>query len=109
MYNYKLIDLSGNDTYNLLVDTDCKLIDIQTVIEYIPYRRDSKIKFLNHESNGFDGGRWKDDLTRWNQLRYVNEVSKGHNAHIEDGLTTLEYTHHGERIKDRYHHLNVGI
>lgn len=107
--NYKLIDLSGNDTYNLLVDTDCKLIDIQTVIEYIPYRRDSKIKFLNHESNGFDGGRWKDDLTRWNQLRYVNEVSKGHNAHIEDGLTTLEYTHHGERIKDRYHHLNVGI
>ena len=107
--NYKLIDLSGNNTYNILVDTDCRPVDSKKVVQYIPYRKDSKINFLKHDNNGFVGGRWKDDLTRWNQLRFTNEVEKGYNSHIEDGLSTLQYTLHGEIVKNRYHHLNVGI
>ena len=76
---------------------------------YIPFRRSSRIKYLNHENNGFINGRWKDDLTRWNELRYNNEVSTGARDSIEDGLSTCEYTLYGETVNKNVIRLNVGI
>lgn len=107
--DYKFVDLSGNNTINFLANVEQVIIENRKVIEYIPYRRDSKIKFLKHENNGFNYGRWKDDLTRWNQLRFVNEVERGFHNTNKDGLASLTYTLHGEIKKPRYTHLNVGI
>ena len=65
---------------------------------FIPFRRNSKIEKLNHEENGFQDGRWKSDLTRWNQLRFTNEVMIGVHDNSKDGLSTCEFTLHG-RLK----------
>lgn len=76
---------------------------------YIPFRRPSRLKYLKHEENGFNSGRWKDDLTRWNELRYNNEVTTGYRDNIEDGLTTCEYTLHDRVIEKNVIRLKVGI
>jgi hypothetical protein len=34
----------------------------------------SLFKSLKHDENGFLGNKWKDQATRWNQLRFQNEV-----------------------------------
>ena len=62
-----------------------------TQILYTPHRRDSILRRLKHESNGFDGGRWTSDLTRWNELRYFNEVLTGYKHPSNDGYNTVKY------------------
>lgn len=76
---------------------------------YIPLRRKSKIKRLEHESNGYKDGVWKEQVTRWNQLRFNNEDL--HNKHFfkEDGLSNCVYKLHSRRQKKRYIHLVVGL
>ena len=75
----------------------------------IPHRRISKIKRLPHEDAGFVGGRWKSDLTRYNQLRFNNEVLRGDHDQLEDGLRNCQYVKHkSSRIK-RISKLKVGI
>jgi len=76
---------------------------------FIPFRRKSEILKLEHEDCGFKDGRWKDDNSRWNQLRYNNEVQEGSHDDLEDGLSNCEYYEYG-KIKDKkYTHLSVGI
>jgi hypothetical protein len=109
--NYKFTDLSGKETLNFLVNTNRQLSKSSSSVSYIPRRRKSKIKYLEHDNNGFNkgSGAWNDDLTRWNQLRYINEVEKGSYEGVEDGLSNLTYTLHGEVVKGKYYHLNVGL
>jgi hypothetical protein len=76
---------------------------------YIPFRRNSKLLKLEHDDCGFNDGRWRDDNSRWNQLRYNNEVQFGHHNDIDDGLTTLQFKLHGKNKNDKITHLNVGI
>ena len=76
---------------------------------YRPFRRSSKLLKLEHDDCGFNGGRWRDDNSRWNQLRYNNEVQLGYHNNIDDGLTTLQFKLHGKTKNDKITHLNVGI
>ena len=75
----------------------------------IPHRRVSKIKRSPHEDAGFVGGRWKSDLTRYNQLRFNNEVLRGFHDQLEDGLTTCDYIVHTSLRRKKILKLKVGI
>ena len=57
----------------------------------VPYRRESKYRTLNHEHEGFLNTGWKDITTRYNQLKFMNEVMRGYGMPEEDGLTTCKY------------------
>lgn len=75
----------------------------------VPYRRKGDIYKLPHPDNGYVEGRWRSDLTRWNQLRYNNEVKRGVYNNSKDGLKDCEYILHSKKYKDKVLHLNIGI
>ena len=110
MLNYKLIDLSSNRNEGLIYNAyPTKLGGKSKKVFHKPKRRKSKILYLKHEDGGFVGGRWKDDLTRWNQLRFNNEIKQGRWDFVEDGLTSLEFKMHGKRKEGKITYLNVGL
>ena len=107
--NYKLVDLKGK---NDGVIEKCEIVDLE-FNEYtdikIPYRRKSKFKSLPHEENGFLGNKWKDQATRWNQLRFNNEVSTNDELLNNDGLSTLTFHIHGKNKDNKVTQINVGL
>jgi hypothetical protein len=107
---YQLTDISGNENhgkfFNIYLDYFKPFINYYS---YIPFRRNSKLFKLKHDDCGFNDGRWRDDNSRWNQLRYNNDVQSGYRDNIEDGLSTLNYHLHGKSENDNIIHLNVGI
>ena len=108
--NYKLVDLSNNDNDGEI--TNCQIVEKEfaSFIETkIPFRRNGLFKSLKHDENGFDGQKWKDKNTRWNQLRFVNEVSNHISLLNKDGLSTLQYHLHGKSKDEKITHLTVGI
>jgi hypothetical protein len=108
--HYQLIDLSGKENNGEIVNCEIVDLDIPNYTEVkIPYRRKSLFKSLKHDENGFDGKKWKDKHTRYNQLRFINEVSNHISLINRDGLSTLEYHLYGKTKKDNIIHLNVGI
>jgi hypothetical protein len=107
---YKLTDLSANENHGEIINCEVVDLDIPEYTEVkIPYRRKSLFKSLKHDENGFDGQKWKDKHTRYNQLRFVNEVSNHISLISRDGLSTLEYHTYGRTKTDNIIHLNVGI
>ncbi len=107
---YKLKDLVNNENNAKIVN--CEIVN-QGYKEYtevkIPHRRKSLFKSLKHDENGFLGNKWKDQATRWNQLRYHNEVFLNNELLKSDGLSTLEFIEHGKTYRDKILHVNVGI
>jgi hypothetical protein len=107
---YKFTDISDNKIdgkfFNVYLDYFKPFVNHYS---YIPFRRSSKLLKLEHDDCGFNGGRWRDDNSRWNQLRYNNEVQLGYHNNIDDGLTTLQFKLHGKTKNDKITHLNVGI
>lgn len=108
---YKFTDISGNEIdgefFNIYLDHFKSFINYYS---YIPFRRNSKLIKLEHDDCGFNDGRWQDDNSRWNQLRYNNEVQRGDRDDIEDGLSTcLDYTLYSQIQENNIIHLNVGI
>jgi hypothetical protein len=108
--NYLFTDKSGNrnngELFNVYLDYFKPFINHYS---YIPFRRSSKLLKLEHDDCGFNDGRWRDDNSRWNQLRYNNEVQIGHRDNIEDGLSTLQFKLHSRNKENNIIHLNVGI
>jgi hypothetical protein len=108
--DYQLIDLSGNRNNGLI--KNCEIVDV-VLDEYtevkIPHRRKSLFKSLIHEENGFLGNKWRDQATRWNQLRFFNEVSTNKDLLKNDGLSNLEFVEHGITRNNKITHINVGI
>jgi len=107
---YNLKDLSGNNNNGKI--HKCEIVDVNfNKFEKIkiPHRRDSVFKLLKHDENGFMGNTWKDETTRWNQLRYNNEVLKDDNLIYNDGLSTLEYYEYGRTVENKITHINVAI
>jgi hypothetical protein len=108
--DYRLIDKSGNKNhgnfFNVYLDN---FKPFTNYYSYIPFRRNSKLLKLQHDDCGFNAGRWRDDNSRWNQLRYNNEVQIGHRDDIEDGLSTLKYHVYSKTKENNIIHLNVGI
>jgi hypothetical protein len=91
---------------------NCEIVG-QRYSEYtevkVPHRRKSLFKSLKHEENGFLGNRWKDQATRWNQLRFHNEVFLNPKLIKSDGLTNLEFIEHGKTHKGKILHVKVGV
>ena len=107
---YRFTDISGNknngEFFNVYLDY---LKPFVNHYSYIPFRRNSKLLKLEHPDCGFNDGRWRDDNSRWNQLRYNNEVQLGYHNDIDDGLSTLQFKLYGRNKNNNITHLNVGI
>jgi hypothetical protein len=107
---YILKDLSKNKNHGEIIA--CEIID-STTDEYkeiyTPVRRPSRFSSLKHEDNGFIGNMWKDQNTRWNQLRFINEVSNDKSLLYNDGLSDLEFIEHGIYKEGNITTINVGI
>jgi hypothetical protein len=107
---YRFTDTTGNKNngkfFNVYLDYFKPFVNHYS---YIPFRRNSKLLKLEHDDCGFNDGRWRDDNSRWNQLRYNNEVQFGYHNDIDDGLTTLQFKLHGKAKNNKITHLNVGI
>jgi hypothetical protein len=91
---------------------NCEIVNLdieEHKIVKIPHRRDCTFYLQDHEENGFLNNRWKTDATRWNQLRFHNEVSKNDELLENDGLSDLQYIAHGIEVVDNITHINVGI
>lgn len=107
---YKLTDLSGNENDGEIVNCEIVDLDISDYTEIqIPHRKKGLFKSLKHDENGFDGQRWKDKHTRYNQLRFNNEVCNHISLINKDGLSTLKYHLYGKTEENNIIHLNVGI
>lgn len=107
---YKLIDLSNNMNDSEIIN--CEIIEndfLEHTEVKIPFRRNSLFKSLKHDENGFDGQQWKDKHTRYNQLRFINEVSNHSSLLTNDGLSTLKYHIYGKEYENKITTLNVGI
>jgi len=107
---YTLLDITNSGIEGKIFD--CEIID-EVYDEYseikIPHRRKGLFESLKHEENGFTGYSWKDHATRWNQLRFHNEIFYNNDLIDEDGLSNLKYTEHGKRRDNNITHINVGI
>ena len=109
---YKLIDLSGNGNDGEILN--CEIVETnfdENKTIKIPYRRQSMFHTLEHDENGFVDNKWKDINTRWNQLKYHNEVKNNPESYKTDGLSSLLYMPYGKtQDKDNnITHINVGI
>lgn len=109
--DYRLVDLSGNKYHGKIVK--CGIVDTK-INKYkkleIPHRRKSLFKTLSHKKNGFVNNKWKKQATRWNQLRFHNEVYINDDLINNDGLSTLEYVEHGlNQLKDNIVIIDVGL
>ena len=90
--DYQLIDLSGNKNDGKIMNCEVVGYEIEdTKPIYVPHRRESTFELVPHEENGFVNGSWKNITTRYNQLRYFNEVAKGHRNTKEDGISNCKY------------------
>ena len=108
--NYKLTDLSENKNNGDIIGCEIIESDFLPYCEIqIPNRRNSIFKTLPHEENGFLENKWKDISTRYNQLRFVNEVSNHPSLLYKDGLNSLEFTEYGKIDENNIIHINVGI
>ena len=107
---YKLIDLSGNGNDGEIVNCEIVEDDIEDFKTLqIPFRRESTFTTLQHDENGFVDNKWKNQNTRWNQLRFFNEISNNPKLTKKDGLSDLLFIEHGRETKNNITHINVGI
>ena len=108
--HYKLIDLSGKDNTGEIIDCWLESTDFTVYKEVpVPFRKECYFILQDHKPGGYLDGRWKDQLTRYNQLRFINEIAPGYKRVIDDGLNNIKYKIYGETAVDKVHHLNVGL
>ena len=91
---------------------NCEVVGYQiedTKPIYIPHRRESTFKLIPHEENGFVNGSWKNITTRYNQLRYINEVATGHKNTKHDGLSNLAFKELNRAKIENQTHIVVSI
>jgi hypothetical protein len=106
----QLIDLSENKNKGEMHGCRVVSCDIETTKSIkVPFKRESTFKMLGHDSNGFENGGWKSINTRYNQLKFNNEVSKGKVNTIEDGLSNLEYKEYSNTKFDNITHIVVDV
>ena len=108
--DYKLKNLGNTKVTSKLIN--CEIVNLN-IPKYtnirIPLRRKSKFKVLPHEDNGFFENHWKHQETRWNQLRFINEVSTNSELLENDGLSTLQFIEHNKVRDNNILYTNVGI
>jgi hypothetical protein len=102
--NYKLMDLVFNSDGEI---NGCEIVgydfEKSKIIE-IPFRRNCTFKLLRHDENGYINNNWKDITTRYNQLKFHNEVERGYIDTTKNGLSNLYYEEHSKvRVKNKTH------
>ena len=108
--HYKLVDLSNNGNEGKIYNCSIIPYNIPNKVKVtIPHRRKSVFKLLDHAPNGYLNGRWASQLTRYNQLKFVNEVSTGYYDTDNDGLGDLDFKVHSCTEVENEIHLVVGI
>jgi hypothetical protein len=108
--SYKLMDLSDNGNHGEIVN--CEIVDLiinETTDVLIPFRRKSLFETLPHEENGFFENKWKNQCTRWNQLRFINEITNDHKLLYNNGLSDLSFIEHGIKKENNITFVTVGI
>jgi hypothetical protein len=107
---YQLIDLSDKRNNGWIYN--CEIVGY-TFDDYkeikVPYRRESTFKLIPHEENGYENGGWKNQTTRYNQLRYHNEVLTNSVNFKDDGISTCTFREYGKNTVDNIMQVNVGI
>jgi hypothetical protein len=107
---YQLIDLSENKNNGFI--NNCEIVGY-TFDDYkeikVPHRRESTFKLIPHEENGYENGGWKNQTTRYNQLRYHNEVLTNSVNFKDDGISTCTFREYGKNTVDNIIQVNVGI
>jgi hypothetical protein len=108
--DYKLIDLSGNDNNGQIYNCEIvpNLFENITKIS-VPHRRKSLFSLIPHDENGFVESSWKDITTRYNQLKFYNEVSKGYKNTFEDGLSNCKFKELSHSSISNQTHVTVSI
>lgn len=107
---YQLIDLSGNDNNGQIFN--CEIVDYNfeaTKTIFVPHRRDCTFGLIPHEENGYVNGSWKSMTTRYNQMKYYNELLRGSKNTREDGLNNCTFKEHSKTSVDNQTHIIVGI
>jgi hypothetical protein len=64
---------------------------------------------LSHDENGYVGYGWKNVTTRYNQLRFYNEVLKGGLDTKKEGLNSCQYKETGYSRVDNETFITVKI
>ena len=107
---YKLMDLSGKNNRGIIKNCEVVPTDLEsnTVIPR-PYRRNGRFKLLDHDDAGFSNNSWQDLNTRYNQLRFNNEVKNQWHDPAKDGLNNLEFDIHSNIKSGNSTHLIVAI
>lgn len=107
---YKLVDLSGHNNTGTIKDCWLESTDFTQYKDVpVPFRKECYFRLQDHKPGGYLDGRWKDQLTRYNQLRFINEVAPGYKRVIDDGLNSIKYKVYGETVSDKTYHINVGL
>ena len=107
---YKLKDLSRNKNDAEIINCEIVDYDFDEYTEIsVPHRRNSTFQSLTHDENGFLGNAWKDKCTRWNQLRFQNEVYRHPSLINRDGLSTLNFHIHGITKEEKITKITVAI
>jgi hypothetical protein len=107
--HYKLMDLVGDNHGEIF---NCEIVgesypELKTID--VPFRRKSTFELLTHEENGFLKTGWKSNMTRYNQLKFYNEVQKGYRNTKEDGLSNCDFVEHSVSKVKQQIHVVVGI
>ena len=108
--NYKLMDLSGNENHGKIVN--CEIVEYNfddVKLTHVPFRRDCSFRLLKHDENGYVNGSWKEQTTRYNQMRYYNEIVRGYNNMREDGLSNCKYREISHAKVNNETHVTVAI
>jgi len=108
--NGELVDLVDNENNGKIVGCKTVGFTFDDVIRYrVPFRRESTFRLLPHDENGFVDGAWKDMTTRYNQVRFFNEVSRGKYDTQKDGLSNCGYYITSHTNVDNITHIIVDI
>jgi hypothetical protein len=107
---YQLMDLVNYKNNAKIVN--CEIVgysydDVKIV--KIPFRKNCEFELLSHEENGYVDGAWKDITTRYNQMRFHNEVSFGYRNPKEDGLSNLKFKEINKATINNQTHIIVSI
>jgi hypothetical protein len=107
---YKLLDLVRMKPSGII--ENCEIVGFifdSIKRKQIPHRRASLFELVPHEENGYVGNGWKEITTRYNQLRYHNEIITGYKDTKNDGLSNCAYTEHSHSKVGNQTHVVVKI
>tara|TARA_R110002126_G_scaffold101229_3_gene233281 strand:+ start:752 stop:2176 length:1425 start_codon:yes stop_codon:yes gene_type:complete len=107
---YKLVDLTGNGNDGTI--KHCEVVKVDTpgnVRIPTPFRRIGRFKLLKHDNAGFAKDSWQDINTRYNQLKFNNEIKNDWHDTSRDGLNNIKFRLYSTTVVENSVTLVVGV